>query len=93
MLFIPNAWVILLMPAILRIDGFVVRIFLPPREHEPPHVHVLKGGTEAVILIDEQRCDLREVHGMSDADILKAFRIVEANAGLLLREWGRLHGK
>src|SRR5439155_17759960 len=36
----PNSWVILAMPTVLRVGPFRVIIFLPPREHRPPHVHV-----------------------------------------------------
>lgn len=36
-------------PTVLRVDGFRVVIYLPPREHDPPHVHVWKGDGEVVI--------------------------------------------
>lgn len=83
------------MPAVLRLNGFVVRIFLPPREHAPPHVHVLKAGREVVIELgaNDEQCRLREVHGMTDADVVKAFRIVEANLELLKEAWMQHHAK
>ena len=38
------------MPTVLRKDGFVVRVYGPPREHPPPHVHVERGPEEIVVI-------------------------------------------
>lgn len=83
------------MPTVLRLNGFAVKILLPPREHGPPHVHVFKGGTEVVIEIGErgELCRLREVHGMPNADVIRAFRLVEAHADALLEKWRGFHAK
>jgi hypothetical protein len=83
------------MPIVLRVDGFAVRIFLPPREHTPAHVHVLKAGGEVVIELGatDEQCRLREVHRMTDADVVRAFRIVEANLELLQKAWMQHHAK
>jgi hypothetical protein len=83
------------MPTILRADGFTVKIHGPPREHGPPHVHVERGGAElAVIRLPWRGRGQRlwRVHGMSDAHVVRAFRLVERHEGLLLRAWERIHG-
>jgi hypothetical protein len=33
-------------PTIIRDSGFLVMIYCKPREHDPPHVHVVKAGGE-----------------------------------------------
>ena len=82
------------MPTVLRVAGFRVVIFLPPREHEPPHVHVRKTGGEAVIeLASGGRPQvIRSVAGMRSADVVRAFRIVEEYAEYLLDKWREYHG-
>lgn len=81
------------MPTVLRADGFRVVIYLPPREHEPPHVHVWKGNGEVVIeLATEDRAQtIRSVSRMRSADIAKAFWIVEDHAEYLADCWRRYH--
>ena len=82
------------MPTVLREGGFRVRIYLPPREHHPPHVHVVKAGTEAVILLGDDKTPPRvyEVYDMRASDVLGAYRIVEANRQTLLAKWSEYHG-
>ncbi len=81
------------MPTVLRVGGFLVRIYHPPREHGPAHVHVLKDGAEVVIeLADQGRPQrIRDVLGMRDSDVLAAFRLVGAHTGDLLSHWRQLH--
>ena len=82
------------MPTVLNVDGFQVRILVPPREHGPAHVHVWKAGTVLVINLPggDQLLSLRNVRGMRTADIVAAFRLVEENVGLLLQQWRKYHG-
>jgi hypothetical protein len=81
-------------PTVLRVGAFRVVIYLPPREHEPPHVHVWKGDGEVVIeLARADRSQLvREVSGMRISDVTKAFWIVEEHAAYLLTCWRKYHG-
>ena len=82
------------MPTVLDVDGFQVRIRLPPREHGPAHVHVWKAGTHVVINLPQgdQPLGIRIVHRMRDLDVVAAVRLVEANVELLLTEWRKHHG-
>ena len=84
------------MPTVLEHDGFVVRIYGPPREHPPPHVHV-EHGTDQLVVI---RLRLRNspqrvwrVYGMKDRDVVRAFRIVEEHHTEIVKAWRRLHAK
>ena len=82
------------MPTVLKDGGFHLRILLPPREHGPAHVHVRKAG--AVVVIDlpdaNQSLGIRKIRRMRDADVVAAFRLVEANIELLLEHWRKYHG-
>ena len=40
------------MPEILRVDGYIVKIWF--NDHPPQHVHVFKGDGECVIELNNQ---------------------------------------
>ncbi|HKN59322.1 MAG TPA: DUF4160 domain-containing protein [Gemmatimonadaceae bacterium] len=83
------------MPTVIRSGGFSIRILLPPREHAPPHVHVVKGGAEVVIRLGERdrAPKLLKNHGMKTSDIVKAFRLIEESKAELLAIWDAIHGE
>ncbi|MGQ0767160.1 MAG: DUF4160 domain-containing protein [Gemmatimonadota bacterium] len=82
------------MPTVLQVDGFRVRILLPPREHPPPHVHVVRGGGEVVILLPraEGPVAVRTVYRMRAVDVIAAVRLVEAHLAQLQAAWRQYHG-
>jgi len=82
------------MPRVHDADGFKVYIYLPPSEHGPAHVHVLKAGGEVVVRIGTGTAlePCRIFGPMKDADVVRAVRIVEAIEEYLLVEWRRHHG-
>jgi hypothetical protein len=82
------------MPTVLDVNGFQVRVLLPPREHGPPHVHVSKGGGEVVITLPDGATPLaiRTIHGMKTADVVAAFRLVETHLEPLRAAWRQYHG-
>ncbi|MBX3174112.1 MAG: DUF4160 domain-containing protein [Gemmatimonadaceae bacterium] len=69
-------------------------IFLPPREHDPPHVHVRNSDGEVVIELarPDQGQVIRSAAGMKTADVVRAFRLVEERTEFLLDHWRRYHG-
>lgn len=77
-------------------DGpFRVYVYSPPREHQPPHVHVecTRGGEVLIRLGDQgEPPSLWQNHHMSSADARQALRIVETHQLRFLTEWRRLHG-
>lgn len=81
------------MPTVLRIGGFRVVILLPPREHDPPHVHVRNANGEVVIelMTAHKRQTVRHVWGMRASDVTKAFWIVEEHTDYLLECWREYH--
>jgi hypothetical protein len=80
-------------PTVLSVDGFRVVIYLPPREHEPPHVHVWEGKGEVVIELATVRRPqtIRSVAHMRTPDVARAFWIVEEHTEHLLASWRRYH--
>jgi hypothetical protein len=75
--------------------AFRVYLYAPPREHEPPHVHVecTRGGELVVRLGDERTApSIWLNHHMAAADAREALRVVEAQHLRFLEEWRRLHG-
>jgi hypothetical protein len=81
------------MPRVYQAGGFKVYIYLPPSEHGPPHVHVLRGGGQVVVHIGTGTAlePFRVFGRMKDADVVRAVRIVEAVEELLLEEWRKYH--
>ncbi len=72
------------MPTIFIKDGF--RFFIYSNEHRPIHVHVRKGGGEAVFEI-EPSVELRESHGLKLADLSKAQKLAEQRRGIIIQHW------
>jgi len=80
------------MPRVHEAGGFKVYIYLPPGEHGPPHVHVIKAGSEVVIHIGTGKAlEPHRVYGpISDRQVVRAVRLVEALEQELLERW-RMH--
>ena len=73
-----------------------MRVYGPPREHPPPHVHVERGSDEVVVIrlgLKGSPPTVWAVYEMKDRDVVKAFRIVEQNQDALLDAWRALHGE
>lgn len=83
-----------LLPTVLREGRFRVVIFLPPREHGPPHVHVRTADGEVIMELATvgRNQIIRSVAGMRTADVTAAFWLVEDHSSFLLAQWRSLHG-
>lgn len=74
---------------------FRVYVYAPPREHEPPHVHVeCTNGGEVLVRLGDERTppSLWQNQQMRAADAREALRIVHMHQRSSLEEWRRLHG-
>ena len=76
------------MPTIFRFGGF--RIVVNPRDHPPPHVHVLNADGYAVIEIEALA--VRRYRGMREPDVVRAVGVVAEHSGMLLEAWRTIHG-
>jgi hypothetical protein len=81
----------LFMPTIFRQDGFRVVIYTD--DHEPPHVHVLKGETEVKIDLGNAKTlpNVILLRGKR-SDATKALEIVIDRQTELLEAWRMIHG-
>jgi len=76
------------MPTVFEKDGF--RFFFYSNDHSPIHIHVRKGGGEAVFFVDNE-IELRESTGLKVKDLSKAENLVELNKELILKKWHEYH--
>ena len=72
------------MPVVFQRDGY--KFFFYSNDHEPIHIHVRKGGGEAVFNIDEE-IDLRESQGMKLKELSKAQELAEENKDIIIQKW------
>lgn len=72
------------MPKVFEKDGYT--FFFYSNEHRPIHVHVRRGGGEAVFHVEES-VELRESQNMKVSELAKAQRLAEENRQLILEKW------
>ena len=72
------------MPTIFTKDGY--RFFFYSNDHRPIHVHVGKGGGEAVFDM-ESDVQLRESANMKAQELRRAEELARENRGLILGSW------
>lgn len=78
------------MVTILRDRGFRFVIYL--NDHEPAHVHAIKGNGEAKIDLAGGAPELVWADGLKRSDVRLAMQIAADRLVIFLEEWSRLHG-
>jgi len=73
-----------MLPIVFQKDGY--KFFFYSNDHEPIHIHVRKGGGEAVFNIDDE-IDLRESQGMKIQELSKAQELAEENKEIIIQKW------
>ncbi len=72
------------MPTVLRWNGY--RFFFYSNEgQEPPHIHVIKGGGEAKIWLEDLRTQY--AHGFSPRDLRGILSKVEDERKMFMDAW------
>jgi len=83
------------MPTVVRHGTLAVKVYGPPREHPPPHVHVEVGRTGVVVLrlpLDDRALEVWRVHGeVSEREVVAAVQLVEAHEAEIRAAWERIH--
>jgi len=64
------------MPSVFEKEGFKFAFY--SNDHRPMHVHVRKGGGEAIFDV-EDRVELRESYGMKLRELSRAQELTEEN--------------
>ena len=77
-------WQHWIVPRVLEKDGFI--FFFYSNEHTPVHVHVRRGGGEAVFDL-EVGVELRESQGMKTSELAKAEAIASDFRQLIIKKW------
>ncbi len=72
------------MPRVFEKEGY--RFFFYSNEHDPAHVHVMKGDGEAVFSLGPP-VEVQESAGMKVRELARAVELAEENRGLILRIW------
>lgn len=65
-----------------------LRIVIYPKDHAPPHVHVIGPGCEAKLEI--QTLDVRSSFGFSDKDLSKIQDYLSSRKTELMEKWNEL---
>ncbi len=72
------------MPKIFEKDGY--RFFFYSNEHRPIHVHVRRGGGEAVFDV-ETGIELRESQGLKVKELAYAEKLAQEHRQLIIQKW------
>jgi len=71
-------------PKIFEKDGY--RFFFYSNEHRPIHVHVRRGGGEAVFDV-ETGVELRESQGLKVKELARAEELAQAHREYIIQKW------
>ncbi len=72
-----------------RQHGFDVRMY--PADHDPPHVHVWKGGRQVKIDLESMEV-ISATHKFHSREIRQIVNLLREHEGLLFGAWKRLQG-
>ena len=72
------------MPTLFTVFGF--RFLFYSNDHEPIHVHVIKGNTEARFQV-QQEVKLLDNKGLKPAELKLAESLVEENKEMIVERW------
>lgn len=72
------------MPEITRFYGLVIKMFFKPKEHEPPHIHVLYGEFNGIFEIQSKLMIEGDLPGKAQQLVLEWLSLHEDE---LLQMW------
>ncbi len=81
------------MPTIWRSGGF--RFVIWPDDHDPPHVHVVRGNLLAAIInlgMKEKSVSIKVNYRLNRRELALAVQVVAANNAVFTKEWTKIHG-
>ena len=72
------------MPVIFEKEGFKFAFY--SNDHRPIHVHVRKGGGEAIFNV-EDTIELRESFGLKVRELSRAQELAEEHQQIIIEKW------
>lgn len=78
---------------VFETEHWKFKIFSPPREHGPPHVHVRGIGMNAEVRINLLTFEVMGETNFSRKAVLGILECIHINHEYLLECWENLHGK
>jgi hypothetical protein len=72
------------MPNVFEKDGY--RFFFYSNDHRPIHVHVRRGGGEAVFNVEEG-VELRESQGVKVKELARAEELAQEHREIIIQKW------
>lgn len=73
------------MPEVIRVLGFILKFYA--NDHEPIHIHIIKGDSEAVFEVSEEGVILRDNYEMKPKDLKKAEELALKYTDLIINTW------
>lgn len=73
------------MPEVIRVLGFILKFYA--NDHEPIHIHIIKGESEAVFEVSEEKVILRNHYDMKPKDLKMAEELATKYSDLIIKTW------
>ena len=78
---------------VIENEKWKVKIYAPPKEHGPPHVHVIAKGEDAEVKVSLITLDVIGFTQFSKRTVKDIIRYIYENYEFLWNRWEALHGK
>jgi hypothetical protein len=78
---------------VLETDSWKIKVYAPPLEHGPAHVHVLAKGSRAEVKISLITLEMIGKTSFNKRSVKKIIRYIYKNYDFLFKCWEALHGK
>lgn len=78
---------------VLENDRWLIKVYAPPREHAPPHVHVIEKGTGLEVKISLVNITVMKKTRMNERSVRGILIYIWKNHTYLLECWDKLHEK
>lgn len=78
---------------VIENEKWKVKVFAPPKEHGPPHVHVLAKGERAEVRISLHNLEMIGTTRFSKRTVKLIIKFIYENYDYLWKCWENLHGK
>lgn len=78
---------------VIENDKWVVKIYAPPKEHKPAHVHVYTKTDRVEVKISLTKYEVLGPTKMDKRTVSKIIKWIDKNFDTLMEVWEKLHEK